>query len=82
LGKQATPVTWTLREAQDCLITDDTARRRHILTRLMAQAAAHATVPTHDQLAAALNVSRRTILRDLAALQGLPNDDSSAEVDP
>jgi hypothetical protein len=69
LGKQAKAVTWTLHEAQDQLIADETMRRRHVLARLLAQAAAQAVTPTHDQLAATLGVSRRTILRDLAVLQ-------------
>ena len=70
MGKQAKTITWTLRHAQDYLFDDETARRRHVLTRLLAQAAEQAVTPTHDQLAASLGVSRRTILRDLAALQG------------
>jgi predicted DNA-binding transcriptional regulator YafY len=40
------------------------------LTRLLAEATAQEVTPTHDQLAASLGVSRRTILRDLAVLQG------------
>ncbi len=80
LGKQAKRVTWTLSEVQDYLIDDDTERRRHVLTRLIDQAAAHTTIPTHDQLAVSLDVSRRTILRDLAALQGSGDaDDAQAE---
>lgn len=69
-GKRAKLVTWTLHDAQDYLIKDETERRRHVLTRLMAQATAQGVMPTHDQLATSLGVSRRTILRDLAALQG------------
>ena len=40
-----------------------------LLVLLGGQAAAQEATPTHDQLAASLGVSRRTILRDLAALQ-------------
>jgi hypothetical protein len=75
LGKQTKSVTWTLAEAEDHLIEDESARRRHVLNRLLAQAAAQGVTPTHDQLAASLGVSRRTILRDLATLQAAPDDD-------
>ncbi len=68
-GNQNKVVTWTLVAPEDLGIEDATARRRHVLTRLLAQAAAHEVTPTHDQLATALAVSRRTILRDIAALQ-------------
>jgi DNA-binding SARP family transcriptional activator len=64
---QTRTITWTVEEPRDQLIDDPTARRRHILARLLAEAAAQAVTPTHDQLATALGVSRRTILRDLAA---------------
>ena len=70
-GAQSRLVTWTRVTPQDCLIGDTTTRRRHLLARLMAQAAAQEVNPTHDQLAAILGVSRRTILRDLAAMQEL-----------
>jgi tetratricopeptide (TPR) repeat protein len=69
MGKQAKSITWTLRQVQDYLIEDETERRRSVLARLLAQAAAHEITPTHDQLAGGLGVSRRTILRDLAAMQ-------------
>jgi hypothetical protein len=76
LGKQTKLVTWSLVEAEDYLIEDETARRRHVINRLLSQAAAQGVTPTHDQLAASLGVSRRTILRDLAALQNMPEDDT------
>ena len=69
MGKQAKSMTWTLRHAQDALIQDATARRRHVLKRLLTQAAEQDVIPTHEQLATSLNVSRRTILRDLATVQ-------------
>jgi tetratricopeptide (TPR) repeat protein len=69
-GKQLKSVRWTVRQMDDFLIADETERRRHVLARLIAQAEAQEVTPTHDQLAAQLGVSRRTILRDLAALQG------------
>lgn len=77
VGKQAKGIRWTLHHPQDALIEDDTARRRHVLVRLLAQAAAQGVTPTHEQLATSLNVSRRTILRDLAALP-----DTSAAAPP
>jgi DNA-binding SARP family transcriptional activator len=44
------------------------ALRQHRLQRLLDEAAAQGASPTDDDLAAALGVSRRTILRDLARL--------------
>jgi len=67
-GKEAITVTWTLVKPEDALLPTPTARRRHVLARLLAEAAVQAATPTHDQLAAALDVSRRTILRDLLEL--------------
>ena len=49
-------------------VEEGAARRRHVLARLLREAAAQQATPTHDQLATALKVSRRTILRDLPAL--------------
>jgi len=64
------PVTlsWTITQPDDLLIEEPAARRRHVLARLLNTATAHGAIPTHDQLAAALGVSRRTILRDLPLL--------------
>jgi hypothetical protein len=73
MGKQAKSVTWTRYEAQDALINDESERRRHQLSRLLARAAAQHITPTHDQLAIALGVSRRTILRDLDLLVAEPD---------
>ena len=74
LGRKLTPddyvpVTWTLYQPQD----DDfpphtTDRRRHVLLRLVKQAQAQGAVATDSDLAQALGVSRRTILRDVQAL--------------
>lgn len=61
-------VAWTIAHPEDELVEESAVRRRHVLARLLREAAAQQTVPTHEQLAAALNVSRRTILRDLPAL--------------
>ncbi len=64
--QQPVTLTWSLVKPEDHLIENPAERRRHVLTRLMAEAAAQHITPTHDQLASALGVSRRTILRDLA----------------
>jgi DNA-binding SARP family transcriptional activator len=50
------------------------ALRQHRLRRLLTEAGAQDAAPTDDDLAQALGVSRRTILRDMAALAqaGLP----------
>jgi tetratricopeptide (TPR) repeat protein len=52
VGNQSKEMRWTLCQAQDSLIADDTERRRHVLSRLLAQATAQGVTPTHDQLAA------------------------------
>jgi DNA-binding SARP family transcriptional activator len=44
------------------------ALRRHRLQRLLNEAAVQGAAPTDDELAAALGVSRRTMLRDIAQL--------------
>lgn len=44
------------------------ALRQHRLRRLLDEAAAQGAAPTDDELAAALGVSRRTVLRDIAQL--------------
>jgi tetratricopeptide (TPR) repeat protein len=61
-------VQWSVRAPEDEAIPAKTARRRHRLQRLLQEAAAQQAVPTDDDLAQALGVSRRTILRDMAAL--------------
>lgn len=70
LAGRTGPVTfsWTIAHPEDALVEAGAPRRRRVLTRLLREAAAHDAAPTHDQLAAALGVSRRTILRDLPAL--------------
>jgi len=61
--------TWTVSAAEDDAIPGKPARRQHRLRRLLREAAAQAAAPTVDDLAAALEVSRATIKRDLAALR-------------
>lgn len=74
LGRKLTPadyidVTWTLNHPQDnAFPAHSTERRRHILLRLIAEAQTQGAVATDSDLAQALNVSRRTILRDVQAL--------------
>lgn len=73
LPEETVKVIWTVHAPEDDLIADRTARRRAALIRLVQEAAAHDAIPTDQDLAAALGVSRRTILRDFKALadQGL-----------
>jgi DNA-binding SARP family transcriptional activator/tetratricopeptide (TPR) repeat protein len=61
-------IRWTVNAPEDEAITDRTERRRFVLKRLLAEAAAQEAAPTDDDLARALGVSRRTILRDMQAL--------------
>jgi len=73
LGRAVAPtervtVAWTLEDPGDALLADAAERRRTVVTRLVAEAAAQGASATDDDLAAALGVSRRTILRDAAAL--------------
>jgi DNA-binding SARP family transcriptional activator/tetratricopeptide (TPR) repeat protein len=63
-----TEVTWTLYSPDDDLQTDPVARRQQIIKRLLAEARSQGAAPTSRDLAAALVVSRRTILRDMKAL--------------
>lgn len=62
-------VEWTVAEPRDDLFTDPAARRRHRLKRLLAEASAQGASPTVKSLAAALDASRATIKRDIAALR-------------
>ena len=76
-------VLWTVSAAEDEAIADKTARRRARLTRLLREAAAQNAAPTDHDLAAALGVSRRTILRDMAHLAqtGIPIPTRRRETD-
>ena len=69
-----TAVTWTIYAPEDELIDGTAIQRRHILQRLLNEADAQNAAPTDDDLAHALNVSRRTILRDSKTLAdaGIP----------
>jgi len=61
-------VKWTVNTPEDESIVDKSERRRHRLKRLLAESAAQGAAPTDDDLAQALGVSRRTILRDMQEL--------------
>ncbi|HEY3475508.1 MAG TPA: hypothetical protein VGK56_12920, partial [Anaerolineales bacterium] len=66
-------VQWTVTAPEDDSIPDKSARRRYRLRRLLGEAASQGAAPTDDDLARALGVSRRTILRDM---QSLAQEDS------
>ncbi len=61
-------VTWTLAGPEDLLISNKSERRRAVLARLLQEAAAQGGAPTDGDLARALGVSRRTVLRDMQDL--------------
>ncbi|VAW40620.1 hypothetical protein MNBD_CHLOROFLEXI01-2522, partial [hydrothermal vent metagenome] len=67
-------VTWTIYTPEDDAVSGTAVHRRHILKRLLTEAQAQHAAPTDDDLAQVLHVSRRTILRDMAALRhaGVP----------
>jgi DNA-binding SARP family transcriptional activator/predicted ATPase len=62
------PVTWQIHMPEDEIIQNQAEQRRKRILRLLEEAAAQGGAPTDDDLAQALGVSRRTILRDLAHL--------------
>jgi DNA-binding SARP family transcriptional activator/tetratricopeptide (TPR) repeat protein len=61
-------VRWTVEAPEDEAIEDKTVRRRQRLKRLLHEAEGQGAAPTDGDLAGALGVSRRTILRDLQAM--------------
>lgn len=61
-------IRWTVASPDDERFARADERRRHALRRLLSEAAAQGAAPTDADLAGALGVSRRTILRDMAAL--------------
>lgn len=61
-------VQWTIHAPEDESITDKVERRQYRLKRLLAEASAQSAAPTDDDLAGALGVSRRTVLRDMQEL--------------
>ena len=73
LGRSLRPdeyvtVQWTLHSPADDAIDDKSIRRQHCLQRLLREAEAQGAAPTDDDLAQALGVSRRTVLRDMQSL--------------
>jgi DNA-binding SARP family transcriptional activator/Tfp pilus assembly protein PilF/DNA-binding transcriptional ArsR family regulator len=62
-------VTWTLTAPEDDEIQGKAKRRRHRILRLLREAGEQGAEPTVEDLAGALEVSARTIKRDLAALR-------------
>ncbi len=62
-------IGWTVVAPEDETIPDKGERRLHVLRRLLSQAARQGAAPTDDDLAEALGVSRRTILRDMQILE-------------
>jgi response regulator of citrate/malate metabolism len=61
-------VKWTINAPEDEAFSKKDERRRHRLMRLLQEAQQQGGAPTDDNLASALGVSRRTILRDLQFL--------------
>lgn len=61
-------VRWTLNAPEDESIPDKAERRLYRLKRLITEAQNQNAAPTDDDLAQALGVSRRTILRDMQTL--------------
>jgi hypothetical protein len=62
-------VTWSIHTPEDEGVASSADRRRQRLLRLLDEAAAQGAAPTDDDLAQALGVSRRTILRDLEQVE-------------
>lgn len=67
-------VTWTVAVLEDDDIPGKVARRRHRVLRLLRQADEQSAAPSIGHLAEALDVSARTIRRDLAALRARGHD--------
>ncbi len=61
-------VQWAVSAPEDEAIINKTVRRRYRLKRLLQQAEKQNAAPTDEDLAQALGVSRRTILRDMQIL--------------
>ena len=70
-------VIWTLASLEDNEITGKAERRRNRIRRLLREAADQGAEATVDDLAQALDVSARTIKRDLAALRAAGHDVST-----
>jgi DNA-binding SARP family transcriptional activator/tetratricopeptide (TPR) repeat protein len=68
-AEEMVEVTWTLATPDDDAISGKVARRRQRILRLLQEAARQSAAPTVADLVDVLNVSERTIKRDLAALR-------------
>lgn len=62
-------ITWTVETAADRQISSKTRRRQEQIARLLREAHAQDASPAYHHLAEALDVSERTIKRDMAALR-------------
>lgn len=67
-------VRWTVETAADRAIRAKNERRRHQILRLLHEAQSQGAAPAYHHLAEALQVSERTILRDMAALSATGTD--------
>ena len=67
-------VTWTVAAPEDDAVEGKAERRRHRLLRLLSEADAQSTVPTVMALADVLDVSERTVKRDLSTLRAEGHD--------
>jgi DNA-binding SARP family transcriptional activator len=67
-GDDYCDIVWTLYTPEDDRCERPDQRRQQILRRLLAEARAQDAAPTDDDLAGALGVSRRTVLRDMQQL--------------
>jgi len=61
-------IVWTVSGPEDEAVEDKAERRRLALSRLLREAKEQGAAPTDQELASALGVSRRTIIRDRKAL--------------
>ncbi len=66
-------VKWTVHAPEDAALANKATRRLQQLRRLLHEAASQGAAPTDDDLARALDVSRRTILRDMQRLAASTN---------
>jgi DNA-binding SARP family transcriptional activator/DNA-binding transcriptional ArsR family regulator len=64
-----TQVNWTISAPEDETISNKTERRRGRLLRLLEEARSQGAAPNYDHLAEALEVTRRTIERDMVILR-------------
>jgi hypothetical protein len=62
-------VEWTVEAADDAAIRQPAERRRHVIRRLLAEAQGQGAAPTDADIAEALEVSVRTIERDMIQLR-------------